>query len=273
MMVPRNHKLNTLALLARLVRLLADYDPTDDYWHGRIFLEPLTATRWVFCTAHFDPYDEEFGDAMDLRPVGPRGGINQLGLTGRVLRIGMDEFARRQPELERAARRCAEKIRRDEGLPEPDHPAVPLADAGAPGGDAAIAAPGGVAPAPGAGAGRVDICPPAPAAVAGDVVVVENRAGYQVGDVIRNVKPQVLAGDRGVLELSDGSVLAIGLVGTVSTPTPRAPEDIRTLPVELDQVGERSRPFSEAVRKMTLELIPGWHIIEPHTCQWLLLQW
>eukprot|EP00959_Pyramimonas_sp_CCMP1952_P013968 295400-Pyramimonas_sp.AAC.1 len=102
-MTPKvSRKQSTLERLVRLGRVLVFYDLADNYWHERVLLEPLAGTRWIVVTPHFDLHDEDLDEASDLRPVGPRGGIGTV--YGSVLRIDMDEFEMRQPELLRAAR-------------------------------------------------------------------------------------------------------------------------------------------------------------------------
>eukprot|EP00959_Pyramimonas_sp_CCMP1952_P042090 880262-Pyramimonas_sp.AAC.1 len=49
-------------------RVLAYYEQEDNYWHERILVGRITATRWVVVTPHFDIYEEDFADALQLCP-------------------------------------------------------------------------------------------------------------------------------------------------------------------------------------------------------------
>ncbi|CAK0825378.1 unnamed protein product, partial [Prorocentrum cordatum] len=260
-----SHKLTIVERLARLVWVLAFDELADNYWPERVLWEPLGGARCIIVTHHLDLHDGDLEEALGLRSVGPRGGIGKV--YGRLRRTDMDEFERRRLELLRAARECAEQIRAEEGLPAPGDGGPMFL------GDAAAGDP--------AGTGLPPLPAPAgpPAFGAGDSgdafrnwEVTEARDGYEIDDLISRVRAKVGFGDRGVPELSDGGSLAVALTGTTSRPTPRDHDDIRTLAVKVDSLGDRSRPFPGAVNAMQLMSVEGWPIVGLRTCLWLLMQ-
>ncbi|CAK0841047.1 unnamed protein product [Prorocentrum cordatum] len=103
----------------------------------------------------------------------------------------------------------------------------------------------------------------------------EERAGYRPGDEVGLRQPEVVLGDRGVCELTDGTALAVAKEGTLeSTATPRATaeQDLRTLPVRYDARGIRGRDFTDAVDRMSSTAMPDWPIKGPRTTLWLVQQ-
>eukprot|EP00959_Pyramimonas_sp_CCMP1952_P419215 8781110-Pyramimonas_sp.AAC.1 len=112
-------------------------------------------------------------------------------LSGHILRMDMGRYQRNEAALLDEGRALAEEVRREEGLPAEGAglPAPP-----APDGDAEPAKALG---------DRAD---------AGDVVrwvVLEPRAGYRPGgELLAGTVPRSTAGDRGIVELADGTMLA-----------------------------------------------------------------
>ncbi|CAK0892485.1 unnamed protein product, partial [Prorocentrum cordatum] len=236
-------------------RVLAYYEQEDNYWHERILVGRITATRWVVVTPHFDIYEEDFADALQLCPVGPLGGL-PTKLSGHILRMDMYRYKRNEARLLAEGKQLASEIRREEGLP--DEPLGALAPPPAPGG---------------ALADRAD---------AGDAsrwVALEARAGYRPGDELpAGTVPVAILGDRGICELADGTKLAVAKADTYEgSPTPRqerqaAGQDLRTLPVKYDAGGTRVRDFAEAVDIMSSNPQLDFPVLGPRTTLWLVQQ-
>ncbi|CAK0872167.1 unnamed protein product [Prorocentrum cordatum] len=236
-------------------RVLAYYEQEDNYWHERILVGRITATRWVVVTPHFDIYEEDFADALQLCPVGPLGGL-PTKLSGHILRTDMDRYKRNEARLLAEGKQLASEIRREEGLPDEPHGAL-----------APPPAPGGVL------LGRAD------AVDAPRWVALEARVGYRPGDELpAGTVPVAILGDRGICELADGTKLAVAKADTYEgTPTPRqerqaAEQDLRTLPVKYDSGGSRVRDFSEAVDIMSSSPQLDFPVLGPRATVWLVQQ-
>ncbi|CAK0817209.1 unnamed protein product, partial [Prorocentrum cordatum] len=236
-------------------RVLAYYEQEDNYWHERILVGRITATRWVVVTPHFDIYEEDFADALQLCPVGPLGGL-PTKLSGHILRMDMDRYKRNEARLLAEGKQLASEIRREEGLPDEPHGA--LAPPPAPGGALLDRADAGGAP---------------------RWVALEARAGYRPGDELpAGSVPVAILGDRGICELADGTKLAVAKADTYEgTPTPRqerqaAEQDLRTLPVKYDSGGSRVRDFAEAVDIMSSNPQLDFPVLGPRTTLWLVQQ-
>ncbi|CAK0907225.1 unnamed protein product, partial [Prorocentrum cordatum] len=211
----------------------------DNYWHERVSLGRITSSRWVVVTPHFDIYEKDLSDALQLCLVGPTGGL-PTKLPGHLLRMDMDRFGRNEKQLLEEGQLLAAEVRREEGLADEE--------AGLP----ALPAPSDDAPAAKALTDR---------ASAGDAVrwvVQEARAGYHHGDeLLAGTVPSRIAGDRGIVELADGTMLAVAKAETHGgTATPRdgdraGEQELRTLPVRYNQGGSRVRDFAEAVDIMS----------------------
>ncbi|CAK0847428.1 unnamed protein product, partial [Prorocentrum cordatum] len=91
-------------------RVLAYYEQEDNYWHERILVGRITATRWVVVTPHFDIYEEDFADALQLCPVGPLGGL-PAKLSGHILRMDMGRYKRNEARLLAEGEQLASEIR------------------------------------------------------------------------------------------------------------------------------------------------------------------
>ncbi|CAK0901538.1 unnamed protein product [Prorocentrum cordatum] len=236
-------------------RVLAYYEQEDNYWHERILVGRITATRWVVVTPHFDIYEEDFADALQLCPVGPLGGL-PTKLSGHILRMDMDRYKRNEARLLAEGKQLASEIRQEEGLP--DEPFGALAPPPGPGGALAVRADAGDAP---------------------RWVALEARAGYRPGDELpAGTVPVAVLGDRGICELADGTKLAVASADTYEgTPTPRqerqaAEQDLRTLPVKYDAGGTRVRDFAEAVDIMSSNPQLDVPVLGPRTTLWLVQQ-
>ncbi|CAK0863533.1 unnamed protein product [Prorocentrum cordatum] len=176
--------------------------------------------------------------------VGPMGGL-PTKLLGHLLRVDMERFGRNEKKLHEEGHLLAAEVRREEGLADEE--------AGLP----ALPAPPVDAPAAKALADR---------AGAGDAA----RAGYRLGDeLLAGTVPSRIANDRGIVELADGTMLAVAKAGTLDgAATPRdgdkaGERDLRTLPVRL---------LSEAVDIMSTSAKGDWPVLGPRTTLWLLQQ-
>ncbi|CAK0796418.1 unnamed protein product, partial [Prorocentrum cordatum] len=250
-------------------RVLAYYDRDDNYWHERYIIGKVTDTRFIVVTPHFDIYEEDFSESLALCLIGPRGGL-PTKLNGHILRLDMDRFRRNEARLLGEGRQLAKEIREAEGLPE--GPPGALADAAADGDAAQLPLP----PPPGApGAAQGGAARAGGAGKSVRWVAAEERAGYKPGDEVGLQQPEAVLGDRGVCELTDGTVLAVAKEGALeSTATPRAAaeQDLRTLPVRYDARGVRVRDFTDAVDRMSSTAMPDWPIKGPRTTLWLVQQ-
>ncbi|CAK0793192.1 unnamed protein product, partial [Prorocentrum cordatum] len=236
-------------------RVLAYYEQEDNYWHERILVGRITATRWVVVTPHFDIYEEDFADALQLCPVGPLGGL-PAKLSGHILRVDMGRYKRHEARLLAEGKQLASEIRREEGLPDEPH--------------------GALAPLPAPGGALLD------RADAGDAprwVALEARAGYRPGDELpAGTVPVAILGDWGICELADGTKLAVAKADTYEgTPTPRqerqaAEQDLRTLPVKYDSGGSRVRDFAEAVDIMSSNPQLDFPVLGPRATLWVVQQ-
>ena len=256
-------KLKNLQAGDRIVLL---FDREDGYWHERLLLAKISDRRWVVCTPHGDVYDEDLGEALDVREVGPRGGVpdtlRQVNKKGLYLHLP-DKILRNQEQLCTEAEVLAAKVILDE-KPKKDRSKVALLPLGT--GRGARASVGGKSK---------------------DAEVIwlalESRGGYTVGDPVAaelledDGKPGMHNDDRGLVDLPSGEVLAVGADGTlVGTDTPRggvpipeAESDLRTLPVNYLFDGSRKRTFNGAAALLSTTDFVGWPIKGPRTAKWL----
>ena len=252
-------------------RLALLYDREDGFWHERLLLAKISDRRWVVCTPHGDVYDEDLGEALDVREVGPRGGV-----PGSLRHVASRGFYLSLPEkiLRNQDRLCGEGELLSaqvilEEQPKKDKTSaskVAILPLGSPSARGARSTGGGKPK-------------------DGDVIwlALEARGGYAVGDPVAvelledDGTPGMHKDDRGLVDLPDGEVLAVGTDGTlVDASTPRggihtslAENDLRTLPVAYLVDGSRKRTFASAAALLSTTEIVGWPIKGPRTAKWL----
>ena len=258
--LPGSEKVNLKTLQAgdRLVLL---FDREDGYWHERLLLAKISDRRWVVCTPHGDVYDEDLGDALDVKVVGPRGGVpdtlRHVNATGLYLRMPL-KILQNQDQLCAEGELLAEKVKLDE-KPKKDKlpPTKPLR-------------------LPLTGGGKPKDAEPI-------WLALEARGGYAVGDPvpadlldINGIPSVAWYEDRGLVSLPSGETLAVGTDGTLAgTETPRVAtphEDLRTLPVNYIFDGSRKRTFDGAAALLSTTEFVGWPIKGPRTAKWLAEQ-
>ncbi|CAK0869457.1 unnamed protein product, partial [Prorocentrum cordatum] len=249
-----------LASLRAWALVLVFYEREDSFLLELVLLGHVTPTRRAVVTPHFDIFEGDLTEAMHMCLVGPMGGL-PTKLSGHLLRADMDKYQRNEAALLDEGRALADEVRREGGLPAEGAGLPPLS---APDGDAEPAKALGV---------RAD---------AGDVVrwmVLEPRAGYHRGDeLLAGTVPRSTAGDRGIVELADGTMLAVAKWGTFEGASTRRNEtaaeeqDLRTLPVRYDRAGTRIRDFANAVELMSTSPMPDWPALGTRTTAWLAQQ-
>ena len=102
---------------------------------------------------------------------------------------------------------------------------------------------------------------------------MEDRCGYNSGQVVA-VDPNELVrlGDRALWQTNVG-VLTLAVDGTWQAPapeTPRALDDLRTLPLSFNRAGTRVATFSSAVEQVSQTPFPEWTVSGPRTSKWVL---
>ena len=275
-------------------RVLAYYDPHDDYWHERVLLAQIAEHRFVVLTAHWDIYDEDLSQAMRLLPLGPRGGLPIPPPGGNLLRVDAARLAAELDQLYADGEELAAQVRAGEGLP-PVAAAAACADGAAAAGPPGAVAPGGGAAAalgavPGRAADAGAAAPdgvlrapatalPAPAPAGAVWLAAEARGGFTLGTPIpadllsATGQPRVVLGDRGIVLLASGAPLAVAVANTLDPGVERfssISSDLRTLPVAYSPSGTRTRSFHDAVAKMSTTPFADWRIKGPRTTAWLL---
>mmetsp|Transcript_8309 Transcript_8309/g.18577 ORF Transcript_8309/g.18577 Transcript_8309/m.18577 type:complete len:450 (+) Transcript_8309:263-1612(+) len=284
----------------------------ENLWHERCLLFPVCQTagdhRWVILTPDGDRYIEHLATgAAEDGPIQCR----LLGENRRLPALGGVPVYRFNPwpgddELRgvlQLARAEAHDACRVEGLPllEIDQvingrrrevtledffrravpwARVPAAGALAPRGPAAPgAAAAGAAPAPMAGVN--------PAVRANEVWLVSlDAGGLQRGHEIVPVAGDYLGQKYGVHTTAGGAEVPIVKVALQDVhlwgPLPPAAasgsagamaEDMRTLAVKYDELGERHRQFRESVGMMQADDFGDFPIEGPRSCMWLLRMW
>ena len=266
--LPGNEKINLKTLKAgdRLVLL---FDREDGYWHERLLLAKISDRRWVVCTPHGDVYEEDLGEALDVKTVGPRGGVPDslrhvaakglyLHMPTKILRNGArlcEEGEVLATEVRAEAAKAGEKTKKDK-LPPTKVPRLPLT-----------------------GGGKSKDAEPI-------WLALESRGGYAVGDPVpadlldsAGLPAVAWYDDRGLVVLPSGETLAVGADGTLAgAETPRGggpplpEEDLRTLPVNYLFDGSRKRTFDGAAALLSTTDFVGWPIKGPRTAKWLAEQ-
>ena len=98
-LTPAERTLRCLQSLRAGSRVLAYYDPRDDFWHERVLLAQVAEHRFVVLTAHWDIYGEDLSQAMRVLPPGPRGGLPAPALRGNIPRADADRLAAELDQL------------------------------------------------------------------------------------------------------------------------------------------------------------------------------
>ena len=239
-------------------RVLVSYED-DDWWHERAILGFCPPDLVCIATPHWDLYQENVADYDQVLLFGPRGGIPAPARGMARVEFNVAELGRRIANFIVRARRSAPGML--DILPDPP-PGVPGG-----GGQAILPTAAEVVPLGGDKDELEEIW-----------VALESRYNVEEGAPV-DTKAWVVHrfGDRGIaVKIATPSMsFAVARAGTFDRDAPgrrdaEQDSDMRTLAVQYDQRGERTRDFAITTKELSETEFKHWPLRGPRTCLWVL---
>ena len=237
-------------------RLRVCYEGEEAKSHDRILLSRISTSRWVILTPHYDIYDECILEYAVCVVAGPRGGVNHH--ISRYEHISFDwrEVAKELGEYAVTGEDEAVALRAPGYDPTHDHGTAVLP----------VVATGTVTP---PAEPEWQRAPLRPTFRTGSWIMLEDRCGQRVGDVVPTAWDTLSVSDGRALVLApDGKACAAALVGDATFNG--ASNDLRTLPIRYNADGNRDRSYAEGVSLLSESDFSDWSMDGPRTTKWVL---